>query len=99
MGDIIRRRADQQPIGTVEALRRFLERHRHPDQPILQRAVLMVADGVSCQRFGRRGWSIHENGKAHDILGISAVPLEPHGEAEEAVGMRQHLSLERRPGV
>ena len=103
VGQILRYRRNKRH-GVSDAVVRIV----HHDRPALRPSP--VADDVLEDR-GQPGAAVRPGLEAmkrtqrlhhrflHDILGISAIPLEPHGEAEEAIGMRQHLSLERSPGV
>jgi len=36
---------------------------------------------------------------SNDVFGVGPISYEPHGETEQPVGLRQHLSFERSPGV
>jgi len=58
--NVIRRSVEQQPIGAVEALSGLLQRHRFPDQPILERAVAMISDCIPRQILGCTARSVQE---------------------------------------
>jgi hypothetical protein len=63
--NVIRRSVEQQTVGAVEALRSLFERHRPPDEPILQRAIAMIADRILCQCVDQRRRSVEEHGGGH----------------------------------
>jgi hypothetical protein len=69
--------------------------------PLVASQVLEDRDepgaAIGARRVAVEGTQRLEERVLHQVLGLLAVPLEPHREPEEAIEMRQRLRFEGRP--